>query len=69
MVTLPYHGIMNHETQADEKKLYHLFRKVGMDENGALTAVQEIRTMAGHNILAQIDEQSAKMQNRITKID
>ena len=53
---------MKTETEPDDKRLFHLFRSVGMDGDGAFTAVQEIRTMAGQNILAKIDEQTAKLQ-------
>ncbi len=61
-VTVPYHGIMKTEIEPDDKQLYHLFRKCGMEENEALTALQEIRTMAGQNILAKMDAQTAELQ-------
>ena len=60
--TVPYHGIMKTEIESDDKQLYHLFRKYGMEENEALTALQEIRTMAGQNILAKMDAQTAELQ-------
>ena len=61
-MTIPYHGIMNSDAEPDSKKLHHLFRQVGMDEDGALTAVQEIRSMAGQNILAKMDTQTAELR-------
>lgn len=68
-LSVPYHEIMKTETEPDDNKLHHLFRKFGMDEDGALTAVQEIRTMAGQNILAKMDVQSAKMETQYAKIE
>ena len=45
--------------EIDDKRLYHLFRKAGMDEDEAYTAVQEIRHVAGQNVIARIDAQAA----------
>ena len=53
---------MKTEIEPDDKQLYHLFRKCGMEEDEALRALQEIRTMAGRNILAKMDTQTAELQ-------
>ena len=46
--------------EPDNKRLFAQFRKVGMDADGACLAVQEIRTMAGQNLIARLDVQEAK---------
>ena len=69
LVKVPYLGIMKTETEADDKKLHHLLCKIGMDDDGALTAVQEIRTMAGQNILAKMDTQYAKIDSKLQSIN
>ena len=65
---VPYHGIMNTEADPDEKQVYHLFRKCGMEENEALTALLEIRTMAGQNILAKMDSQAVAQDAKLEAI-
>ena len=55
----PYHGIMKTDIEPDDKRLYDQFRSGGMDADGAFIAVQEIRTMAGHNIIAKMDAKFA----------
>lgn len=67
-MTLPYHGIMTTEAVPDEKRLYHLFRKCGMGEDDAFTAVQEIRTMAGHNIIAKMEAQAVAQNAKLDEI-
>lgn len=53
---------MKAEIEPDDNKLHHLFRMFGMSENEALTAVQEIRSMAGQNILAKMEAQTAELR-------
>jgi hypothetical protein len=60
---------METETEANDNKLHHLLRKIGMNEDGALTAIHEIRTMAGQNILAKIDVQTAKLETQYARIE
>ena len=64
---------MTTEAFPDEKRLFHLFRKCGMDEDEAFTALQEIRTMAGHNIIAKMEAQAvaqdAKAASQNEKLD
>jgi hypothetical protein len=60
---------MKTETEPDDKRLYDQFRASGMDGDGALTAVHEIRTMAGQNILAKMDVQTAKLEAQYVRIE
>ncbi len=55
--------------EPDEKKVYDLLRNVGMSEDGAYIAVQEIRTMAGQNIIAKLDAQEARLDTRIDQME
>lgn len=54
--------------EVDDKRLYHLFRKAGMDEDGAYTAVQEVRNMAGQNIIARMEAQAAELKAEVRGI-
>ena len=62
LVKVPYHVIMKTEIEPDDKRLFDQFRSGGMDPDGAFIAVQEIRKMAGQNILAKMDAQTAELQ-------
>ena len=53
---------MKTEIEPDDKRLYDQFRSGGMDPDGAFTAVQEIRKMAGQNILAKMDAHTAELR-------
>ncbi len=59
---------MKSEADPDEKQVYHLFRKCGMEEDEALTALLEIRTMAGQNIFAKMDSQAVTHDAKLEAI-
>ena len=59
---------MNTEIEPDNKQLYDQFRSGGMDADGAFIAVQEIRRMAGHNIIAKMDAKFAEQKAEIRAI-
>jgi len=59
---------MTTEAVPDEKRLYHLFRKCGMEEDEAFKAVQEIRSMAGHNIIAKMEAQAVAQNAKLDEI-
>ncbi len=50
-----YHAPIETPNEPDDKRLYDLFPKVGMGKDGAYIAVQEIRKMAGRNIVAKME--------------
>ena len=54
--------------EPDDKKVFDLLRNVGMSEDGAYIAVQEIRTMAGQNIIAKLDAQEARLGARVSTL-
>ncbi len=53
----------------DDKILFDALREAGATENLAYTAVQEVRNMAGQNIIAAIDALNGKIDAQGTKID
>ncbi len=59
---------MKTQADPDEKQVYHLFRKCGMEEDEALTTLLEIRTMAGQNILAKMDSQAVAHDAKLEAI-
>lgn len=59
---------MKTESEPDDKRLFDQFRSGGMDADGAFIAVQEIRTMAGHNIIAKMDAKFAEQKAEIRAI-
>jgi hypothetical protein len=59
---------MKTETEPDDKRLFDQFRSGGMDADGAYIAVQEIRTMAGQNIIAKMDAQAVAQDAKLESI-
>ena len=70
---------MENPRDPDDKLLFELLRKVGMDGGEAYSAVQVIRDVAGQNIIAamearsaelkaQMDAHSARMEARIAEL-
>jgi hypothetical protein len=59
---------MKTETGPDDKRLFDQFRSGGMDADGAFIAVQEIRTMAGQNIIDRMDAKFAEQKAETTAI-
>ena len=60
-------------TDPDDRVLFDALREAGASEKMAYTAVQEVRNMAGQNVLAAIDamrvEMNGKIEQQGTRID
>ena len=56
---------MENPRDPDDKLLFDLLRKVGMDGGEAYIAVQVIRAVAGQNIIAAMEARSAKLETQM----
>lgn len=54
--------------EGDNKRLYHLFREAGMDEDWAYTAIQEVHYLVGHNIIARVDAPAAAHTEQLREL-
>ena len=52
-------------TDPDDRVLFDALREAGASEKMAYTAVQEVRNMAGQNVLAAIDAMRVEMNGKI----
>lgn len=59
---------MDNIQDPDDKRLFHLFRQCGMDEDGAYTAIQEVRSMAGQNVIAEVRAQGERQSGDLKEL-
>ena len=54
--------------EPDDKVLFHALRTANVAEDLAYTAVQEVRNMAGQNVIAAIGANQAVMEARFAEL-
>ena len=55
-------------SEPDDKVLFHALRTANVAEDFAYTAVQEVRNMAGQNVIAAIGANQAVMEARFAEL-